>query len=120
VNYELLRPHTLGKLRRLHIGLVELDIDGVQVRINGLPVPLPRKEYGLLRELMENAGQVRTRRQLLDAVWGEGHKDVNKAVESHIQRLRRRIASAGGSSDFIRTVRGAGYVIDVAPPGLSS
>lgn len=71
---------TVGQLRRLRIGGIELDVDGVQLRVNGQLVHLPRMEFELLRELMENAGQVRTRRQLLDAVWGAGHVDANKVV----------------------------------------
>lgn len=119
MSYEVLGPRTAGQLRRVRIGAIELDIDGVRLLVRGRPVNLPPKQFQLLRELMEHAGQECTRRQLLDAVWGVGHEDA-KAVEIHVHRLRRRLALAGGAAEWIRTVRGTGYVLDLADDAVRS
>ena len=59
--YVVVDPQTLGRLRTLKLGDVELDLDGYRVIVRGTPAPLPRKEFMVLRQLMENAGQVVTR-----------------------------------------------------------
>ena len=64
--YSLVDPHTLGRLRILRIGDVELQLDGHQLLVRGTPVHLPHKEFVILRQLMDNAGRVVTRRELLD------------------------------------------------------
>jgi DNA-binding response OmpR family regulator len=112
--YTLIEPDTAGLLRLLRIGEVELDIDGRQLRIGGDLVHIPLKEFAVLETLMEHAGRVLSRRELLDAVWGSGYPDGNKTVDVHILRLRRKIRRAA-SGDYIRTVRGLGYVFDFDP-----
>jgi len=110
--YETFQPATIGHLRLLRANGVALDIDGYRAFADGTEVTLARKEYALLRVLLENAGRVLTRRQLLDAVWRPGYTDHNKTLEVHVRRLRCKL---GPARSRIRTVRGIGYVFDIGP-----
>lgn len=117
-----LRADTAGgrPSRQLDVNGVRLDLDGCRVFADGVEVALARKEYDLLRALLENAGRVRTRRDLLDIVWQPGHMDHNKTLEVHIRRLRHKL-DPGSSAPRIRTVRGVGYVVDTSPaPALQA
>jgi DNA-binding response OmpR family regulator len=111
--YQLVEPQTLGLLRILRIGDIELQLDGHQLIVSGKPVHLPCKEFMILRQLMENAGRVVTRRELLDNVWGPGREDSCNYLEVHIRRLRTKIMSDAGRPSQIRTVRRVGYIFDL-------
>ena len=112
--YVAVSPQTLGRLRLLTVGPVELNLDGMAVRVAGRSVHMAPKEFELLAVLMENAGRLLTRRQLLDAVWGEGYPDRNKTLDVHIRRLRRHLEIDPDAYARMRTVRGLGYVFDIA------
>jgi DNA-binding response OmpR family regulator len=107
-------PHArgTGHRRRLRVNGVIFDIDGHRVFADGTEVTLSPKEFGLLSVLLQNAGRVVSRRDLLDAVWCPGHPDENKILEVHIRRLRRKL-DPGSPARRIRTVRGIGYIFDV-------
>jgi DNA-binding response OmpR family regulator len=110
-------PRTLGRLRILKIGDVELQLDGYRLLVRGIPVHLPRKEFVILQQLMDNAGRVVTRRELLDNAWGPDRADVRNYLEVHIRRLRTKIESAVDRPTYIRTVRGVGYIFDLPQGG---
>ncbi|HXR73581.1 response regulator transcription factor [Actinocrinis sp.] len=112
--YVAVSPQTLGRLRLLTVGPVELNLDGMAVRVAGRSVHMAPKEFELLAVLMENAGRLLTRRQLLDTVWGEGYPDRNKTLDVHIRRLRRHLEIDPDAYARMRTVRGLGYVFDIA------
>lgn len=77
---------------------------------------IPLKEFLLLATLMDNAGRVLTRRQLLDTCWAPGHPDGTKTLDVHIKRVREHLAAADPAlRNRLRTVRGMGYVFDVSP-----
>ena len=99
----------------LHVDELELDVDAHQLRIRGQPVHLTHKEFLLLRRLLMRAGQVCSRRELLDAAWGVDYQDppTHKSIEVFIRRIRRRLEAAGSSADRIRTIRGLGYIVDL-------
>lgn len=105
-------PVTHGQLRVLRIGDVELELDTRQVRVAGESKHLPPREFSLLSILMDNVGRVVGRRELLDALWGPGHRDTSKSLETHMNRLRRRLSNPGGPKR-IRTVHKQGYVFDL-------
>ncbi|MFI0942748.1 winged helix-turn-helix domain-containing protein [Streptomyces sp. NPDC021020] len=110
--YVEVAPSGTAKLRLLKLGCVELSLDGYQARIGSEVFQLPLKECRVLELLMNNAGRVMSRRELLDTVWEPGYPDHNKTLEVHIRRLRLRLATCE-CRDLIRTVRGAGYMFDV-------
>ncbi|ALV32243.1 response regulator transcription factor [Streptomyces sp. CdTB01] len=120
-DYVVVPPSTQGRLRLLAVGPVELDLDGKQLRIAGQVTHIPLKEFQLLAMLMDNAGRVLTRRQLLDECWEPGHPDRTKTLDVHIKRVREHLAAADPAlRTRLRTVRGYGYVFDANPPYSSA
>ncbi|HVT16825.1 MAG TPA: response regulator [Thermoanaerobaculia bacterium] len=91
---------------RLEIGGIELDVSGHQLRVRAKEVPLTATEFRLLRLLIERAGRVQTRGQLLSDVWGYAEDIDSRTVDTHIRRLRRKL---GPEADRIETVIGVGY-----------
>ncbi len=106
-----LRPALSGAT--LVHGGVEMDTAAHRVLRNGQPVQLGPTEFRLLRHFLEHPKRVFSREQLLDAVWGRDADVELRTVDVHIRRLRKAI-NAEGLPDLIRTVRSAGYALDVA------
>ena len=90
----------------LRTGGLELDLEGCAAYADGVRTALTRKEYLLLRTLMERPGRVFTRGQLLEAVWGVEHVGETRTVDVHIATLRTKLGEYGRQ---IETVRGLGY-----------
>lgn len=78
------------------------------VSVSGESVTLTLKEFELLHTLIINRGQVMTRDNLLDAVWGYSFEGESRTLDVHIRTLRKKLGDAG---DIIETVRGVGYRI---------
>ena len=89
----------------LELGDVVLDRQAREVTVAGEPVELTGKEFDLLAYLLENAGIVVSRDQLLDRVWGMSYAGGTRTVDVHVAQLRRKL----GRPDAIRTFRGSGY-----------
>lgn len=94
---------------RLAVGELTIAVDRRVVMRSGEPIDLTAKEFDLLVELARYAGQVRTRTQLLDTVWGYAHDGYGHTVDSHINRLRAKIESDPLKPAYVLTVRGVGY-----------
>lgn len=94
--------------RVIRIAGLELDVDNAVVKRDGAEVRLSVIEFKILRYLMENAGKVRTREQIRNAVWGRDTSVELRAVDVRITRLRRRL-NGDSQPDVIRTVRSIGY-----------
>ncbi|MHB8220371.1 MAG: response regulator transcription factor [Acidimicrobiales bacterium] len=90
-------------------GEVRVDFDQRRVYVRDEEVQLRRKEFELLRILVENAGRVLTRDVLIDRVWGADYIGDTKTLDVHIKRLRSRIEADPSSPVLITTVRGVGY-----------
>jgi two-component system response regulator RegX3 len=88
---------------------IMVDFDQRRVFVRGDEVHLRRKEFELLRLLVENAGRVLTRDVLIDRVWGTDYIGDTKTLDVHIKRLRSRIESDPSTPVLITTVRGVGY-----------
>lgn len=93
----------------------ELAVAGIVVNLSrhrvmaaGQPVQLTLKEFELLCRLMQNAGVVQSRTQLLTQVWGYTFEGETRTVDVHVRTLRRKLGVCGGA---IETVRGVGYRI---------
>jgi two-component system, OmpR family, response regulator RegX3 len=93
-------------------GDVRVEIDQRRVFVRGDEVHLRRKEFELLRILVENAGRVLTRDVLIDRVWGTDYIGDTKTLDVHVKRLRSRIELDPSSPVLITTVRGVGYRFD--------
>jgi two-component system, OmpR family, alkaline phosphatase synthesis response regulator PhoP len=89
----------------LSVGPVVLARGAREVRVEGEEVELTQREFDLLEYLLRHAGQVVTRDQLLEAVWGFQSPGETRTVEVHVAQLRKKL----GHADLIRTVRGLGY-----------
>ena len=98
---------------RLAVGDVVLDLGSRRVWIGTTECTLARREFAMLRALMERAGRVVTRAVLFDEVWDD-EVDVNSnALEVHMSRLRAHLS--GSTSARIVTLRGIGYRMELAP-----
>ena len=82
------------------------DFDAVAVSIDGSSIRLTRREFELLRFLIQNRNRVLSRDRLLERVWGYEHSIETRSVDVHIGRLRSKLGTAG---DQIETVVGLGY-----------
>lgn len=100
----------------LTYGDLILDPQRYTVLRGARSVHLGPTEFRLLRHLMENPARVFTREQLVMALWGEDNRVHPRTIDQHIRRVRRAL-NAPGEEDPIRTVRAAGYSLDVATPG---
>jgi DNA-binding response OmpR family regulator len=87
------------------LGPVTLSRGAREVRVDGALIDLTQREFDLLEYLVRNAGQVVTRDQLLESVWGFLSPGETRTVEVHVAQLRKKL----GHQDLIKTVRGLGY-----------
>ncbi len=94
-------------VNELVFGDVCLDAAAFTVTLKGEPVVLQRREFMLLRRLLESAGQVLSRAQLEESLYGWGGEVESNAVDVHIHNLRKKLYPG-----LIRTVRGLGYTVD--------
>ncbi len=90
----------------LELGGIELDVAAHQLRVRGDEIPLTATEFRLLKLLIERAGRVQTRAQLLSDVWGYAEDIDSRTVDTHIRRLRRKL---GEEAERVETVIGVGY-----------
>lgn len=89
---------------------IELKPAAHELRIEGEPVVLSRKEYELLICLIRNRNLTLSRDQLLDQVWGFDYDGDPRTVDTHVKRLRRKM---GSKASLINTVKGYGYKLKV-------
>lgn len=86
-----------------------IDVSGRNVFIDNHAVELTAREFDLLLHFARNPGRVYSRGQLLDYVWGYSHNGYEHTVNSHINRLRKKIEQNPEQSQYIETVWGVGY-----------
>jgi two-component system response regulator RegX3 len=93
----------------LEIGPVRVDTERHTVSVEGVDQSLPLKEFDLLVYLMQNAGRVLTRVQLIDRIWGSDYFGDTKTLDVHVKRIRSRIEKDAANPKYIQTIRGLGY-----------
>lgn len=93
----------------LQVGPISLDPDEHIVRVDGVEVAMPLKEFELLHLLLANAGRVLTRETLIDRVWGIDYVGDTKTLDVHIKRLRAKVEEDPAEPKRIVTIRGLGY-----------
>ena len=98
----------------LQLGTLRIDPERRDVRIDTHHVELRPKEFDLLLALARHPGQVFTRDQLLNTVWGYDFEGFSRTVDVHVQHIRDKLQSAGGGSGWIHTVWGVGYKFEAA------
>ena len=103
----LMRRFSLNKNLKNYIHKdVELDIEKYSVKIKGDNINLARKEFDLLKLLINQPGKVYTREEILNDVWGNDIHVVDRTIDVHINRLRDKLGQK-----FIETIKGIGYKI---------
>jgi len=121
-----LQARTKALLRRAAIALVPqqqqrqqlifknltIDLLKRQVELDQVSLTLTAKEFDLLHYLAKSPGQVFSREQLLNTVWGYDHSGYEHTVNSHINRLRAKLEKIPAKPEFIVTVWGVGYKFD--------
>jgi DNA-binding response OmpR family regulator len=93
------------------LGSVQIDLAGHRVLKDGRPLPLKPKVFELLAFLARNPGQVFSRDQLLEQVWGYDYAGETRTVDVHVHWLRSAIEADPADPKLIHTVRGVGYVL---------
>lgn len=86
---------------------VTLDPAAHSVYVDDVIVNVPRREFSLLQKLLENSGQVLSREQLMQSIYGWDEDVDSNALEVHIHNLRKKL-----NANFIRTIRGVGYMVE--------
>jgi DNA-binding response OmpR family regulator len=116
-------PEVLARVRALlrrprpevaptfHVGSVELDVVRHEVRDGTRPVTLSRREFALLEYMMRHPGEVLTRTQIAERVWGFDFYNESNVVDVYVGYLRRKLGQGQGGVT-IRTVRGVGFVLE--------
>jgi two-component system OmpR family response regulator len=104
------RPPLVDVQTVLRVGDLEMNLLKRTVTRGGKEIDLQPREFQLLEYLMRNAERVVTRTMLLEAVWDFHFDPRTNIVETHVSRLRAKLAQTG-APELIHTVRGAGYVL---------
>lgn len=94
---------------RIQIGAISLDLDARRVLKNGQELSLRYKEFELLSLLMGHSGEVVTRAELFDEVWGTDWLGDTRTLDVHIRWLREKIEPDPGQPRYIQTIRSVGY-----------
>jgi DNA-binding response OmpR family regulator len=93
----------------LRFGDAEIDFRSYEARRNGAPVEMTRKEFAILRFLASRAGEVVTRDDLLNEVWGYESYPSSRTVDNHVAGLRAKLERSPSEPEHIKTVHGVGY-----------
>ncbi|MBI3746045.1 MAG: response regulator transcription factor [Chloroflexi bacterium] len=95
----------------LDLGTVQVDLAGHRILRDGAEVPVKPKVFELLAFLVRHQGQVVTRDQILELVWGYDYAGETRTVDVHVHWLRAAIESDPARPLLIQTIRGVGYVL---------
>ncbi|MCR8842623.1 response regulator transcription factor [Paenibacillus sp. SC116] len=107
----LLKRYKIGTTQIIQLGNITLDRQSYKVVRGQELLMLPLKEFELLYKLAASPGQVYTREQLIEQIWGIDYIGDERTIDVHIKRLRERFATTPNFR--IETVRGLGYRLEV-------
>ncbi|HEX5465220.1 MAG TPA: response regulator transcription factor [Candidatus Limnocylindrales bacterium] len=95
----------------LRLGDVEVDLAGHQIIRDGVALPITPRAFDLLAFLARHPGQVFSREQLVEQVWGYDYAGETRTVDVHVHWLRAHIEEDPTHPRYLQTVRGTGYVL---------
>lgn len=98
------------------VAALQLDESRWQATLQGAPVALTRREFRLLQVLARAPGRIFSRAQLLDLAYDDTLDVTERAVDSHVKNLRRKLAAVAPAHEWIRSVYGVGFCYEDAPP----
>jgi DNA-binding response OmpR family regulator len=110
-----LRRQAATSERVVRFGDCEVDLDRALVRRAGALVDLTAQEFRLLRAFLRHPGRVLSRSQIIDAAWGQGMAITDRAVDTHIFNLRKKIEPVPAAPAYLVAVRGLGYRFEREP-----
>jgi two-component system alkaline phosphatase synthesis response regulator PhoP len=96
----------------LHLGSLQIDLGRRETRVDGRDVSLTATEFEILRVLMEQAGYVLTRSELIREALGSNFLGIDRTLDSHIRNLRQKIETDPKNPAYIKTVYGVGYRLE--------
>ncbi|MDR1870566.1 MAG: response regulator transcription factor [Deltaproteobacteria bacterium] len=99
-----------GAAAVIEAGGIRLDVTSHKVKVENQQLSLTQKEFELLSLFMRSPGQVFSRNQLLNAVWGYDNELISRTVDAHVATLRKKL---GGRGRFIQTLPKIGYAFEV-------
>ncbi len=103
----------------LRLGAVTIDLAGHRLLRDGQALPIKPKAFELLSFLVRNPGQVFSRDQLLEKVWGYDYAGETRTVDVHVHWLRSAIEADPSQPRYLQTIRGTGYVLRLpGEPGM--
>jgi two-component system response regulator CpxR len=94
---------------QLRVDDLELNTEARVVLKSGRPVDLTDVEFGLLEALMRSPGRVVAREELAERVLGRKFNPLDRSVDMHVSRLRRKLAEINPDEEQVKTIRGTGY-----------
>jgi DNA-binding response OmpR family regulator len=103
--------------RILQIGLLRVDVRKREVARGDCKIELTRKEFQLLELMLARPGEVITRDEFLDSIWGEDVYVTHRTVDTHVATLRKKLEEDPNHPRYILSVRGIGYKLNENPAG---
>ena len=97
------------------LGDIEIDLPSHRVTKNGAELSLTKKEYEILELFLNRPGEVITRDEFLNQLWGEDVYVTHRVVDTHMASLRKKIEDDPNNPEHILSVRGVGYRLDANP-----
>jgi DNA-binding response OmpR family regulator len=107
-----LRRHGAQSDAVVRFGDCELNLDRAELRKNGVSVEMTAQEFRILQAFLRSAGRVLSREQLIESAWGPGIAITDRAVDTHVFNLRKKIEADPGEPRVLVSVRGLGYRFD--------
>jgi two-component system, OmpR family, KDP operon response regulator KdpE len=108
IRHQRVEPEAPGATE-ITVGHVSIDLVHHEARVQGAPVRLTSKEFGVLSFLMRNEGKVCTHEMILTAVWGASYARESQYLHVYVNRIRQKLGANSGL--FLRAVSGIGYVL---------
>ena len=108
-----LRRHEPVHPRRHRFGACEVDFDRAELWRSGQRIDVTPQELRLIDLFLRHAGRALTRAQIIDGAWGHGMAITDRAVDTHVFNLRKKIETVPGEPRHLVGVRGIGYRFDV-------
>jgi DNA-binding response OmpR family regulator len=105
-----------GDAETYRFGRAEVDFTSRVVRVDGVVIETSKKEFELLRLFIRNRGRVLSRDQILNHVWGYDYDGTPRTIDNFVQKLREKVEKDPDDPEFIRTVRGVGYLFEGPAP----
>ncbi len=105
-------PRALGDAV-LQVGPIVLDDERRRVRVRGEEIAVTFSEFELLKALMERAGRLFSREELLAAIWGDAAYRDPRGIDVHVRHLREKMEQRPRQPELLLTVRGGGYRLNV-------